>query len=166
LWQWGYTRPLPSPVADTNMVGFCRRCWRRTSLNAEKSPNGWTWELATDRLFLQWGLVVVATALLARACTGPKALEWLKDYQGATFRLTKYTAGCADWRCDHCAGCWAKFAEYDGSGILHEAYVSGLRPDETLVDGAALIFVCVRCFNQCCDSLDFEVESWPTSAVG
>ena len=131
---------------------------------AENSPNGWTWELATDRLCLQWGLVFVATALLALALNGPNALEWLKDYQGATFRFTKYTARCGDWRYDHCAGCWATFAEQDGSGILHEAYVTGVRYDETSVGGTAPIFVCARCFNQCRDSLDFEVESPPTSA--
>jgi len=34
---------------------------------AEKSPDGWTWELATDRLFLQWGFVIVATAVVG-AC--------------------------------------------------------------------------------------------------
>ena len=60
-----------------------------------------------------------------------KALEPLRYYQGATFRFTKYVAPCEDWRCDHCAGCWAKFAEYDGSDTLHEGYVTAvpcLRP--------------------------------------
>jgi hypothetical protein len=32
---------------------------------AEKLP--WTWELATDRLLLQWGLVIVVTAVLTFA---------------------------------------------------------------------------------------------------
>ena len=32
---------------------------------AEKLP--WTWELATDRLLLQWGFVIVATAVLTFA---------------------------------------------------------------------------------------------------
>jgi hypothetical protein len=60
------------------------------------------------------------------ALKGPKALEALKDYQGATFRCTKYTAPCEDWTRDHCAGCWATFAEYDGPDILHEAYVTAV----------------------------------------
>jgi hypothetical protein len=51
--------------------------------------------------------VIVAMGLmLALALNGPNAIEWLKEYQGATFR-------------------WAKFAEHDVCGILHEAYVTG-----------------------------------------
>jgi len=54
--------------------------------------------LATGRLFLQWGLTVVLAAGLVRALKGPKALESLKDYQGAAFRFTKYVAPSEDWR--------------------------------------------------------------------
>jgi len=65
------------------------------------------------------------------ALKGPKALESLKDYQGAAFRFIKYVAPSEDWRKDHCAGCWATFAEYDGSDILHERYVTSVPYDET-----------------------------------
>ena len=132
---------------------------------AEKSPNGWGWELATGRLFLQWGVVLLLAAGLVFAFKGPKALEPLKDYQGATFRFTKYTAPSEHWRYDHCAGCWAKFAEYDGQDILHEAYVATVDYNETpdepqpFVDGTTLVFVCARCFNKCRGPLDFRVES-------
>jgi hypothetical protein len=121
-------------------------------------------ELATDRLFLQWGFVSVLAVGLVFAFKGPKALEPLKDYQGATFRFTEYTAPSEHWRYDHCAGCRAKFAEHDGQGILHEAYVSTVHHDEAtdesqpFTDGSRLIFVCARCFNQCRGTLDFRVE--------
>jgi len=142
----------------------------------EHIPDGWTWELATNRLLLQWGFVIVLAGGLVRVFKSPKALELLKDYQGATFRFKKYTAPCEDWRYDHCAGCWATFAEYDGSDVLHEGYVTSVPSDQTAdesesighntdvpaaVSGAGLIFVCTltRCFNQCRDPLDFKVES-------
>ena len=122
-------------------------------------------ELATDRLFLQWAVVLLLAGRLVFAFKGPKALEPLKDYQGATFRFTKYTAPSEHWRYDHCAGCWAKFAEYDGQDILHEAYVATVDYNETadesqpFVGGTTLIFVCARCFNKCRGPLDFRVES-------
>src|SRR5262245_36195983 len=81
-----------------------------------------TWELATNRLFFQWVFVMVAAAMFVRVFTGPKSLELLKDYRGATFHFTRYIAPCEDWKQDYCAGCWATFAEYDGPGILHEVF--------------------------------------------
>jgi hypothetical protein len=122
-------------------------------------------ELATDRLFLQWGVVLLLAVGLVFAFKGPKALQPLKDYQGATFRFTKYAAPSEKWKSDHCAGCWAKFAEYDGQDILHEGYVATVDYNETpddsqpFVDGTTLIFVCARCFNKCRGPLDFRVES-------
>jgi hypothetical protein len=126
--------------------------WLLSPLEVPEKCFDSTFELATDRLLLQWGFVILSAAALVRAFKGPKALETLKDYQGASFSFTKYVAPCEDWKYDHCAGCWAKFAEYDGPGILHEAYV-------TSMNRGALIFVCTRCFNQCRDALEFKLES-------
>lgn len=138
--------------------------WLLAPLEAEKCF-GSTFELATDRLFLQWGFTIVVAAGLVFASKGPRALVPLRCYEGSTFRFTKYVAPSEDWSCDHCAGCWAKFAEYGGPDVLHEGYVTTLpsnrTPDESQppIDGTALIFVCARCFNQCRDTLDFKLES-------
>src|SRR5260370_42182705 len=99
-------------------------------------------------------MVLLLAAGLVFIFKGPKALQLLKDYQGATFRFTKYTAPSEHWRYDHCAGCWATFAEYDGQDILHAGDVTAVTydqsPDElpSPVDATALIFVCARCLNQ------------------
>lgn len=47
----------------------------------------------------------------------------LKRLRGATFRPAVYRKPSDQWDHDHCEGCWAKFAEFDGSDILHEGYV-------------------------------------------
>src|SRR6266403_219031 len=107
----------PFITCDSRGTSVCRYSWIVSLLEPEPECERGTWELATGRLFLQWGLTVVLAAGLVRALKGPKALEWLKDYQGATFRFKKYTAPCEAWRYDHCAGCWATFAEYDGPDI-------------------------------------------------
>ena len=39
------------------------------------------------------------------------------------FSFTKYKVISEDWKYDHCAGCWAKFAEHGCPDMLHEAYV-------------------------------------------
>jgi hypothetical protein len=87
-------------------------------------------------------------------------------------RTRQYVAPYADWKYDHCAGCWAKFGEYDGPGILHEGYVTAVSYDgpsgqsDDILEcnasppfNAARIFVCARCFNQCRDTLEFKLES-------
>src|SRR5260370_18375949 len=98
-------------------------------------------------------MVLLLAAGLVFIFKGPKALQALKDYQGATFRFTKYTVPSEHWRYDHCAGCWATFAEYDGQDILHEAYVSTVdyneKPDESppFAAGPTLLFVFPHSFN-------------------
>jgi hypothetical protein len=46
------------------------------------------------------------------------------------------------WDHDHCAGCWAEFAEFEGSDILHEGYATGADYPK----GAAYWWVCPTCF--------------------
>jgi hypothetical protein len=148
--------------------------WLLSPLERDEHCFGSTFELATGRLLLQWGFVIALAAALVLAFKGPKALEGLKDYHGAKFNFTKYLAPGEDWKYDHCAGCWAKFAEHDGPGILHEGYVTAVSYEGPLdqsddiiecdaqspsINGGALIFVCARCFNQCRDTLDFKLES-------
>ena len=148
------------------MGGFCRYCFPHIRLSAPRNRQTdgvGNWQLIASFFNGPWCFLLALG--LVFAFKGPKAIEPLKDYQGSTFRFTKYTAPSERWRYDHCAGCWAKFAEYDGQGILHAGYVAPVDYNETadesqpFVDGTTLIFVCARCFNQCRGPLDFRVES-------
>jgi len=50
-------------------------------------------------------------------------LDMLKRLRGGTFRFAVYEKPSDEWDHDHCEGCWAKFAEFDGPDILHEGFV-------------------------------------------
>jgi hypothetical protein len=47
-------------------------------------------------------------------------LENVKRFKGARFWRKPYTMPSPSWDHDHCIGCWAKFAEFDGPDIQHE----------------------------------------------
>ena len=103
----------------------------------------------------------------------------LQYLRGATFRLVKYQAPSADWDHDHCSGCWAKFADFDGTDILHEGYVAASphegkpEPDfisrckdqgmtcvpQPTVNGVLLHWVCPECFETFRQELGFQLES-------
>jgi len=113
--------------------------------------------------------------------TNPTA-DWrydnLKHLRGATFRYAKYKAPTSDWDHDHCKGCWAKFAEFDGPDILHEGYVSAKPYEPTpesefiirarkegkrvipkpAVDGFTLHWVCPLCFEDFRGVLGLRLE--------
>jgi hypothetical protein len=98
--------------------------------------------------------------------------------QGSTFSFAKYQAPSDDWDHDHCSGCWAKFAEFDGPEILHSGYVTktpeaeidepefiteckkmGMRAlPQPQVGGYWLEWVCSRCFTDFRELLGFTVE--------
>src|SRR6266403_1775991 len=120
----------PFITCDSRGTSVCRYSWIVSLLEPEPECERGTWELATDRLFFQWGFVIAAAAILVRAVRS-KSLEPLRGYEGATFHFTKYIPPSEDWRRDHCAGCGATFAEYDGPDILHEGYVTSVPYDET-----------------------------------
>ena len=104
--------------------------------------------------------------------------ENAKRLQGATFRYSKYKAPTIDWDHDHCNGCWAKFAEFDDTDVLHEGYVSaksyeptpepefitqarqqGKHPiSQPVLDGFTLQWLCPRCFDDFRGILGFRLE--------
>ncbi len=63
--------------------------------------------------------------------------------RGARLQFSRYTRWSDTWDHDHCAGCWAKFAEFDGEGIQHEGFTTCA--DYT--KGARYEWVCIDCFN-------------------
>jgi hypothetical protein len=99
-------------------------------------------------------------------------LTQLKPLEGLTFRLRRYQAPTPDWDHDHCYGCCAKFAEFDGSDIQHEGYfttvpaqqspepkITGLMCiQEPTPGGLAFRWVCVECFEAFREVLGFTLE--------
>ena len=45
--------------------------------------------------------------------------------QGLQLQLRPHTAWSKDWEHDHCAACWTKFAEPEGSDSQKEGYATG-----------------------------------------
>jgi len=69
-------------------------------------------------------------------------LNNVKGLQGLQFQRKRYTKWSDSWDHDHCAACWAKFAEFDGPGIQREGYATC----DDYKHGAAYDWVCVSCF--------------------
>ena len=63
--------------------------------------------------------------------------------KGLRLHLRRYTKWREGWDHDHCAACWAKFAEFEGPDILHEGYATG----EDYPRGSGYEWVCKTCFD-------------------
>jgi hypothetical protein len=57
-------------------------------------------------------------------------------------KLQPYRQPSEAWDHDHCAGCWAKFAEFEGADIHHEGYATC----SDYPKGARYEWVCATCF--------------------
>jgi hypothetical protein len=64
--------------------------------------------------------------------------------RGLTLRRKPYRKWSERWDHDHCAACWARFAEVDGPEIQHEGYATC----EDYKLGADYDWVCVGCFSE------------------
>jgi hypothetical protein len=69
--------------------------------------------------------------------------------RGLTLQRKRYRRWSERWDHDHCAACWAKFAEFEGPEIQHEGYAT--REDYKL--GADYDRVCVTCFSELKDEM-------------
>jgi len=105
--------------------------------------------------------------------------ENIRRLQGAAFGFAKYRAPSDEWDHDHCRGCWAKFADLHGPGILHEGYVTALPIEETsepefiarckaegfycipqpAVGDRTLHWFCPQCFEDFRDELGFRLHA-------
>jgi hypothetical protein len=72
---------------------------------------------------------------------------------GQKFRWKNYTKPRPDWDHDHCSGCTAKFAEFEGPEILHEGYAV----TEACEKGADYYWVCASCFDALKEQLEWAV---------
>jgi hypothetical protein len=80
-----------------------------------------------------------------------------KHLKGVRLQFRRYRRWSESWDHDHCSGCWAKFAEFDGPGIQHEGYATG--DDYHL--GAEYEWVCRECFEDLRNDLDWTAPSDP-----
>jgi hypothetical protein len=107
--------------------------------------------------------------------TGDWRYENVKWVQGGTFRFLQYRAPSREWDHDHCFGCWAKFAEYEGPDILREGFAYAepfevgeepecvtQRKEEVMrclskpaLDDVKLHWLCSECFEDFREPLNF-----------
>jgi hypothetical protein len=71
-------------------------------------------------------------------------LETQPYLRGVAFTRKRYSEYRPGWDHDHCAGCWAKFAEFDDPNepIEHDGYAT--TADYSF--GADYVWVCLKCF--------------------
>jgi hypothetical protein len=67
-----------------------------------------------------------------------------KGLRGLKLRRKKYQKWSETWDHDHCAACWATFAEFEGPDYQHEGYATC----DDYEHGVDYDWVCVRCFNE------------------
>ena len=79
--------------------------------------------------------------------------DWRADnarhLKGLTLRWRKYAKWSETWEHDHCAGCWAKFAEFEGPDILHEGYAT----DSEWKGREGYDWICADCFRDLKDEM-------------
>lgn len=68
--------------------------------------------------------------------------ETAEFIRGERFRRKKYNPSSKDWDHDHCAACWAKFADSEGQEIQHEGYATVAESKW----GADYHWICLQCF--------------------
>lgn len=106
-------------------------------------------------------------------------LKSLGRLKAMTFEFADYTAPSAEWDHDHCEGCWATFALFDGPEILHSGYYTIVRirdkstkePEfirqaresgrEVLAKPDTKQWVCSECFEAFRTTLAWKLKSKP-----
>jgi hypothetical protein len=82
-------------------------------------------------------------------------IDFAKRLKGFRLQFQAYKPRGENSDHDHCAACWAKFAEFEGPDILHEGYATC----DDYPRGARYEWVCQTCF----DDLKDEMQ-WSTAA--
>lgn len=71
-----------------------------------------------------------------------------------TLHFSEWTRAKPDWDHDHCAGCWAKFADFDAPDIQRAGYTTG----DDYRHGARYEWVCEECFRELKDVMGWKCE--------
>jgi hypothetical protein len=82
-------------------------------------------------------------------------LDNAEGLRGQRLRRKTWTKWSDQWDHDHCNGCMAKFAEYDGPHIQKEGYTSC----EEYSHGANYAWVCVQCFDELHEQMGWTVAN-------
>jgi hypothetical protein len=89
---------------------------------------------------------------------GDNDKQWRIDnaehLKGVRLRYRQYTQWSESWDHDHCVGCWAKFAVFDGPGIQHDGYATG--DDDPR--GAGYDWICKTCFADLKNDLQWTAD--------
>ena len=75
--------------------------------------------------------------------------------RGIRLRFQPYTRWSDTWDHDHCAACWAKFAEVDGPDIQHQGYATC----EEHPKGARYWWICSTCFADLKEDMGWTVAN-------
>jgi len=72
--------------------------------------------------------------------------------KGLRLQFRHYTRWSESWDHDHCAGCWAKFAEFNGEDIQHQGYATC----DDYPKGACYEWICITCFEDLKDDMQWS----------
>lgn len=88
-------------------------------------------------------------------------LEPLSYLRGVAFVRKRYRAPSPEWDHDYCTACWATLAEPTIKAIdtIHEGYTT----TSEFVRGADYDWICVRCFDQLSEIMEWRVVALPMS---
>jgi len=108
-------------------------------------------------------------------------LEWLEHLRGMSFELADYKAPSAEYDHDHCEGCGAAFAEFEGKAVQRTGYFSTIKAPDPSPEDAELVaerrklgfaiqeqpagggtrreWVCQKCFEEFRETLSWQTKS-------
>ena len=73
--------------------------------------------------------------------------------RGLRLQFRAYRRRSESWDHDHCAACWAKFAEFEGPDIQHEGYATC----DDYPKGTCYEWVCQTCFGDLKNDMHWTV---------
>ena len=80
--------------------------------------------------------------------------------KGVRLQFRRYTRWNETWDHDHCAACWATFAEYDGPDFQHEGYATC----DDYPRGACYDWICQSCFADLKEDMGWTVVASTSAA--
>ncbi len=84
--------------------------------------------------------------------TDPR-IEQASYLRNVALKHKPYRQPGVEWDHDHCAACWAKFAEWDGPDILHDGYATTAEYDK----GEDYEWVCPTCFVELREQMGWRI---------
>jgi len=90
---------------------------------------------------------------MANAADKQWRIDNANHLQNVRWQFRRYARWSENWDHDHCAACWAKFAEFAGLDIQHEGYATS----DDYPKGAGYEWVCTTCFNDLKEDMGWSV---------